>query len=103
MRTLENWFGRDRKLLPPALLTVRCDRETFYDYRAFGACLRALLNDKRRFGTGPVTQLSARGSLANLIAHVEERASGETRGHVARQFDAAPDSSVTPRSIREAL
>ena len=79
MRTLENWFGRDRKLLPPALPPVRCDRETFYDYRAFGACLRALLNDKSAVRRWPRDPAIRPRLVANLIAHVQERASGEIR------------------------
>ena len=79
MRTLENWFGRDRKLLPPALPTVRCGRETFYDYRAFGACLRALLNDKSAVRRWPRDPAIRPRLVANLIAHVEERASGEIK------------------------
>jgi hypothetical protein len=79
MRTLENWFGRDRKLLPFALPTVRCGRETFYDYRAVGACLRALLNDKSAIRRWPRDKAIRARLVANLIARVEERASGETK------------------------
>jgi hypothetical protein len=79
MRTLENWFGRDRKLLPPALPPVRCGRETYYDYRAFGACLSALLNDKSAVRCWPRDQAIRPQLVASLIAHVEERASGKAK------------------------
>jgi hypothetical protein len=79
MRTLENWFGRDRKLLPPALRVVRCGRETYYDYRAFGACLGALLNDKSAVRCWPRDRAIRPRLVAGLITHIEEHASGEIK------------------------
>src|SRR5262249_33301480 len=75
MATLEQWFGRDRKLLPSGLNGKRSHRTILYDYSFLARCFADLLADSSFSRRWPRQGRVRPRLLAALISRIESRAS----------------------------
>jgi hypothetical protein len=92
MRTLERLFGRDRKLLPPALPVNRVGRKTSYNYSAFALCLTAVLNERSSARRWPRENGIRPLVIGNLIKRVNSHASGKIKHALLKALLPASDS-----------